>query len=56
MSAARPGIRRVVILGQRSPAALWSSATLKESGVDIAINGWCGFYGPAGMDAAIVEK
>jgi tripartite-type tricarboxylate transporter receptor subunit TctC len=49
-------LRILATLGPDRSPLLPEVPTLKESGIDIAINGWCGFYGPAGMDAAIVEK
>ncbi|MGA0571868.1 Bug family tripartite tricarboxylate transporter substrate binding protein [Variovorax sp. VNK109] len=41
--------------GQRSPS-LPDVPTLKESGIDLEIYGWCGFYGPAGMDASMTAE
>ncbi|CAN5418301.1 Bug family tripartite tricarboxylate transporter substrate binding protein [soil metagenome] len=41
--------------GQRCPL-LPDVPTLKESGIDLEIYGWCGVYGPAGMDPALVAN
>ena len=49
-------LRVLATLGPERSPLLPEVPTLKESGIDLAINGWCGFYGPAGMDAAMVEK
>ncbi|MGE4336460.1 MAG: Bug family tripartite tricarboxylate transporter substrate binding protein [Pigmentiphaga sp.] len=41
--------------GERSPL-LPEVPTLEESGVDLQIYGWCGFYGPAGLSSDTTQR
>lgn len=48
-------VRILATMGATRSPLLPDVPTLKESGVDMEVYGWCGFYGPAGMDKATVD-
>ncbi len=49
-------LRILAITSTRRNAALPDVPTLKESGIDLVLDGWYGVYAPAGTPAAQVER
>jgi tripartite-type tricarboxylate transporter receptor subunit TctC len=48
-------VRILATMGSKRSPLLPDVPTLKEVGVDLEVYGWCGFYGPAGMERGTVE-
>jgi tripartite-type tricarboxylate transporter receptor subunit TctC len=49
-------IRILATTGSSRFTTLPDIPTLKESGIDVVVPGWFGFYAPAGMPAELVER
>jgi len=54
-SAATGKTRLIAAATEHRLAALPNLPTLRESGIDVAADTWFGFFGPGGMQAAVVE-
>lgn len=46
-------LKILATLGAKRSPLLPEVPTLKEQGIDLEISGWCGLYGPAGLDPAL---